>query len=112
MSASIHAQALLDFIDCSPSAWHAVKSIEAQLADFHFQRLDETQIWALKTSGRYYVVRGDSSIIAFVHGKESAATSGFKLIGERRGGNWNVPSRPRIDTSELVQGQKLLWQFP
>jgi len=81
MSASIHAQALLDFIDCSPSAWHAVKSIEAQLADFHFQRLDETQIWALKTSGRYYVVRGDSSIIAFVHGKESAATSGFKLIG-------------------------------
>ncbi|MCX7076559.1 MAG: M18 family aminopeptidase [Methylococcales bacterium] len=81
MSASIHAQALLDFIDCSPSAWHAVKSIEMQLADFHFQRLDETQIWNLKTSGRYYVVRGDSSIIAFVHGKESVATSGFKLIG-------------------------------
>ena len=33
----------------------------------------------------------------------------FRVIGERGGGNWNVKSRPRIDTAEKLQGQKLLW---
>jgi hypothetical protein len=43
-------------------------------------------------------------------GGASMRASGWKLIGERGGGNWNVPSRPRIDTSELLRGQKLLWE--
>lgn len=81
MSASFHAQALLDFIDRSPSAWHAVKSVETQLATFDFQRLDESQRWHLEVGGRYFVVRGDSSIIAFVHGQKNVAQSGFKIIG-------------------------------
>lgn len=45
-------------------------------------------------------------------GGASLRASGWKLIGERGGGNWNVPSRPRIDTSELLRGQKLLWEAP
>lgn len=43
-------------------------------------------------------------------GGASLRAAGWKLIGERGGGNWNVPSRPRIDTAELLQGQKLLWE--
>lgn len=43
-------------------------------------------------------------------GGASLRAAGWKLIGERRSGNWNVPSRPRIDTAELLQGQKLLWE--
>lgn len=35
---------------------------------------------------------------------------GWKLVGLRGGGNWNVNSRPRIDTSNFLQGQKLLWE--
>ncbi|MDD5216132.1 MAG: M18 family aminopeptidase [Methylococcales bacterium] len=75
------AQALLDFIDVSPSPWHAVKTIETQLATFQFQRLYETDTWQLETGGRYYVVRGDSSIIVFVHGQKAVAETGFKIIG-------------------------------
>ncbi|MSR17265.1 MAG: M18 family aminopeptidase, partial [Methylococcaceae bacterium] len=48
------AQNLLDFIDVSPSPWHVVKTIEEQLARFQFERLDETEIWTLKTGGRYF----------------------------------------------------------
>lgn len=44
-------------------------------------------------------------------GGASLRAAGFTLLGERRSGNWNVKSRPRIDTSELLQGQKLLWQL-
>ena len=40
----------------------------------------------------------------------SLRAAGWRLIGERRSGNWNVASRPRIDTAELLQGQKQLWQ--
>ena len=72
---------LLHFIDYSPSPWHAVKTIETQLVSFQFQKLYETEMWDLECGGRYYVVRGDSSIIAFVHGKKSVAETGFKIIG-------------------------------
>ena len=43
-------------------------------------------------------------------GGASLRSAGWKLLGERGGGNWNTKSRPRIDTAELLQGQKLLWE--
>ena len=43
-------------------------------------------------------------------GGASLRASGWKLIGERGGGNWNTKSRPRIDTKAVLQGQKLLWE--
>ncbi len=43
-------------------------------------------------------------------GGASLRAAGWKLLGERGGGNWNKPSRPRVDTAELLQGQKLLWE--
>lgn len=43
-------------------------------------------------------------------GGASVRAAGWKLLGERGGGNWNVPSRPRIDTAEILRGQKLLWE--
>jgi aspartyl aminopeptidase len=81
MNSQQSAQNLLNFIDNSPSPWHVVKTLETQLALFQFERLYETEIWTLKTGGRYYVVRGDSSIIVFVHGEKAVAETGFKIIG-------------------------------
>lgn len=43
-------------------------------------------------------------------GGASLRAAGWKLIGQRGGGNWNVKSRPRIDTAEHLAGQKLLWE--
>lgn len=43
-------------------------------------------------------------------GGASLKAAGWKLIGERGGGSWNVKSRPRIDTAEHLAGQKLLWE--
>lgn len=43
-------------------------------------------------------------------GGASLRASGWKLLGLRGGGNWNTKTRPRIDTKELLQGQKLLWE--
>lgn len=43
-------------------------------------------------------------------GGASLRASNWKCIGLRGGGNWNVKSRPRVDTDQILQGQKLLWE--
>ena len=43
-------------------------------------------------------------------GGASLRAANWRCLGLRGGGNWNVKSRPRIDTDELLRGQKLLWE--
>jgi hypothetical protein len=43
-------------------------------------------------------------------GGASLRAAGWRLVGLRGGGNWNVSSRPRIDTAEHLRGQKSLWE--
>ncbi|HNL99940.1 MAG TPA: M18 family aminopeptidase, partial [Nitrosomonas sp.] len=72
---------LLEFIDDSPTPWHAVATIETALRAAQFIQLDETNNWSLQAGGRYYVIRDDSSIILFVVGQNPLADSGFKIVG-------------------------------
>jgi len=83
ISAETRAQAqdLLQFIDASPSPWHAVQSIEQRLLAQGFTRLQEAERWKLESGGRYYVVRGGSSIIAFTLGQKPLEETGFRMIG-------------------------------
>lgn len=76
-----HAQALLDFIDASPSPWHAVHATEQQLLAQGYTRLLETERWQLQAESRYFVVRGGSSIIAFILGRQPLADTGFRIVG-------------------------------
>ncbi len=80
-TASEHAQALLTFIDDSPSPWHAVASCEQLLLQAGYGRLLESQRWSLQPGGRYYVTRGDASIIAFQCGNLPLADAGLRIIG-------------------------------
>lgn len=41
----------------------------------------------------------------------SLKASGYSLVGEAGGGNWNKKSRPRVDTTEQLSGTKLLWEI-
>lgn len=75
------AQDLLDFIDASPSPWHAVQTCEERLQANGFCRLEEVDRWTLQAAGRYYVVRGGSALIAFSIGEQPLAASGLRLIG-------------------------------
>jgi aspartyl aminopeptidase len=79
--AHIQAQDLLNFIDASPSPWHAVNSVENRLIAQDFIQLHETQAWQLQTGNSYYVVRGGASIIAFTLGQTPILESGFRMVG-------------------------------
>ena len=56
---------LLDFLDASPSCYHAVDNLARRLEAEGYERLREVEPWTLRTGGKYYVVRGDSSLAAF-----------------------------------------------
>ena len=54
---------LIDFIDASPSCYHAVANLAAMLQGYECLR--EEDAWKIKRGGKYYVIRKDSSMIAF-----------------------------------------------
>ncbi len=61
----IFNQQLLTFLDASPTPFHAVATAEALLVAQGFQKLDEKADWPIGNSGKYYLTRQDSSLIAF-----------------------------------------------
>jgi len=75
-----HAQDLLNFIDASPSPWHAVQSITQRLQAHGFVLLQEKLRWKLEFGKGYFVVRG-ASLIAFRIGQQSLPETGFRMIG-------------------------------
>ncbi|MBT8135179.1 MAG: M18 family aminopeptidase, partial [Gammaproteobacteria bacterium] len=74
---------LIDFIKNSPTPFHAVESM-AQVLDHHgYTRLDEADQWSIdnaQQSGRYYVIRNGSSIIAFQL-NQPLAENGICMVG-------------------------------
>lgn len=102
---SVHAQTqdLLDFIDASPSPWHVVANVERRLQSYGFEKLQETEAWSLRSGGRYYVIRDDSSVIAFVAGHKPLNENGFKIIGAHT----DSPGL-RIKPNPLCENDKLL----
>ncbi len=56
---------LMQFLQSSPTPFHAVTNMGEKLSAAGFDELDERQPWPLEAGGRYWVSRNDSSIIAF-----------------------------------------------
>lgn len=102
-AARAHALDLLQFIDASPSPWHAVSSAVARLEAAGFSALRETEAWALRPGGRHYVVRGGSSLIAFVAGSAPPAQAGFRLVGAHT----DSPGL-RLKPRALIRGEGLV----
>ncbi len=98
------AKDLLDFIDASPSPWHAVASCETRLQAAGFSRLEEVDRWQLTSGGKHYVVRGGSSIIAFIVGSSSPAESGLRLIGAHTDSpGLRIKPKPAEDAQGMVR---------
>lgn len=73
--------ALCAFIQASPTPFHAVASLAAMLEGAGYVKLDEAAHWQLQPQGRYYLVRNQSSLIAFRLDAPTLATRGFRMVG-------------------------------
>ncbi len=60
---------LIDFIEQSPTAWHACHTAKMMLKQAGFEELDEKKRWDIRLGKRYYVQRG-ASLCAFVMPKK------------------------------------------
>ena len=56
---------LLAFLDASPSCYHAAANVSEALLQAGYARLYEGEPWQLTEGGRYFVLRGGASVIAF-----------------------------------------------
>lgn len=72
---------LLQYLNDSPTAFHAVENAAAILKENGFQELKETESWALEKEGRYFVVKNSSAVIAFTVGTGDLKKEGFRIIG-------------------------------
>lgn len=57
---------LLNFLDNSPTAWHAVANCSSSLLQHGFQELKEQETWHIERGGHYFVTRNGSSLCAFI----------------------------------------------
>ena len=54
-----------NFLDTAVSAYHATANLRDMLANAGYERLFEHENWDLKRGGKYYLIRGGTTIIAF-----------------------------------------------
>src|SRR4051812_40208266 len=93
------------FVDRSPTPFHAAREAAARLSAAGFTEVSERDAWAFSPGDKRYVIRGGSSIIAFIVGSESPATGGFRMIGAHTDSP-NLRVKPNADVS--VRGYQQL----
>ena len=69
---------LMNFLQASPTAFHAVENLRKMLLKEGFTELTESSRWNLKPGGAYFTTRNGSSVLAFRVG-EKLSEPGFTL---------------------------------
>jgi aspartyl aminopeptidase len=87
------ARRLIDFIDRSPTPFHAVETAAVALEGAGFTRVEETQAWSGGGGPRYVARAG--SLVAWVQSEEAPA--GFRIVGAHTDSP-NLRVKPHPDT--------------
>lgn len=71
---------LMKWLDASTCNFLAVKTICDELDNAGFLRLGARDGWQIEKDGKYYVVKNDSAVFAFIAGTGCPAEAGFRII--------------------------------
>ena len=72
---------LLSFINHSPTPFHAAATMSQLLLANGFDQLQERDAWDLQMGKRYFFTRNDSSVIAFIMGRQPPLETGIRMVG-------------------------------
>jgi aspartyl aminopeptidase len=89
------ARQLIEFIDASPSPYHACATAAARLERAGFSAVSESDPWP--AGGRHYIVRGGTLVAWAVPGDGAPSTTPFRIVGAHTDSP-NVRIKPRPDT--------------
>ena len=93
--------ALLGFIENSPSPFHAVEEISKNLEDAGFARLYEQDDWSLEKGKGYYVCRNYSSVLAFRVPMEGLPS--FNIVASHCDSpTFKIKENPQITTGPYI----------
>jgi aspartyl aminopeptidase len=73
------AEELLEFLNSSPTAFHAAAELKKELQQAGFKELNPAKKWNLKQGDKYFLSRNKSAVIAFITGEEFL-NQGFRII--------------------------------
>ena len=76
----VEAQALIDFVDASPSPFHAVRTAAALLEPAGFTQVEEADAFPTRP-GRHYLVRGGSLVAWSTDGRPADLVRSFRVVG-------------------------------
>jgi len=71
----------VDFVNASPTAFHAVDTSKKILNHSGFKQLSEKDKWTLEPNGKYYFTRNQSTIVAFAVGGKWKPGNGLNMLG-------------------------------
>ena len=80
MDTQTHLQALVQFLNQSPSQYHATESAAEMLRQHGFTELQLTEAWHVQPGGKYFVQRNQSALFAFVLGTGKLADYGIRMV--------------------------------
>lgn len=79
MSDSSFVSGLKQFLDASPTPFHAATNLGKALETAGFIRVDEADDWALESGKGYYLIRNESSVLAWR--QVESFERGLRLVG-------------------------------
>lgn len=80
MTISQHNSTLFDFLEASPTPFHAIEELEKNFNANGFIKLHENESWSLEKGKSYYVARQQGAMVAFTLGEKEDETDGFRII--------------------------------
>ena len=75
------AKELIEFVNESPTAYHATSTVKNILDKSGYKELKEVEKWNINKGEKYYLIKNDSALIAFEIGTGEIEEEGFRLIG-------------------------------
>lgn len=72
---------LINFLNVSPTAFHAVDEAKKRLRSAGYEQVSEREDWKLEAGKKYFFTRNYSTIVAFAVGKKFVAGNGFHIVG-------------------------------
>lgn len=75
------ASDLIDFLNASPTAFHAVEEAKTQLKNGGYEQISEKEDWNLQVGKKYFFTRNYSTILAFAIGEKYVGGNGMHIIG-------------------------------
>ena len=74
-------QDFFQFLEASPTPFHAVSFMAGKLRDQGFKQLTESDAWELTGGSSYFIIRDNGALVAFTLAARNFQAQGFRILG-------------------------------